>query len=83
MRKREGNRPDRRIEPAGTYSAADLAALAARVSYVGSALHKLHPGDYGFIPSVSPLQNRATRDSLWHSEDMSRRCRAVTLANLR
>ena len=31
----------------------------------------------------SPLQNGLTRDSLRHSEDVSRRCRAVTSANLR
>ena len=31
----------------------------------------------------SPLQNRLTRDSLGHSEDVSCRCRAVTSANLR
>jgi hypothetical protein len=29
-------------------------ALAAEVTYTGSALHKRHPGDYGFHPPVNP-----------------------------
>jgi hypothetical protein len=29
-------------------------ALAARLPYTGSALHKAHPGDYGFHPPVNP-----------------------------
>ena len=64
MRRREGNRPDRRIVPAGTYSQTELDALAARVSYVGSGLHKLHPGNYGFIPSVSPRPSKSVCDDL-------------------
>ncbi len=64
MRRREGNRPDRRFAPAGTYSEGELAALAARIVYVGSALHKLRPGDYGFTPSVNPRPSKSVCDDL-------------------
>jgi len=59
MRKREGNRPDRRYAPAGSISPEVLEELSDRLRYEGSAHHKLHPGDYGFVPSINP---RATKD---------------------
>ena len=64
MKRREGNRPDRRIAPAGTYSEFELAVLSALATYVGSALHKLHPGNYGFIPSVNPRPSKSVCDDL-------------------
>ncbi len=64
MPKREGNRPDRRIALEGAVEAEALRALAARVHYVGSAHHKLRPGDYGFIPSVNPRPSKSPCDEL-------------------
>jgi hypothetical protein len=64
MRKREGNRPDRRIVPAGTYARGQLEELARRLSYAGSALHKLHPGNYGFVPSINPRPSKSICDDL-------------------
>ena len=40
MKRREGNRPDRRIVPAETYSELELNVLAALATYAGSGLHK-------------------------------------------
>lgn len=64
MGKRAGNRPDRRIAPAGSISADALRSLAERVQYVGSALHKLRPGDYGFVPSHNPRPSKSPCDEL-------------------
>ncbi|HTW71026.1 MAG TPA: hypothetical protein VME47_14140 [Acetobacteraceae bacterium] len=54
MTKRQGNRPDRRIVPGNTLAAGELQRIAAAARYGGSALHKLHPGDYEFDPPVNP-----------------------------
>jgi hypothetical protein len=54
MRARQGNDPKRRIAPFGDYDEATRAELAAELVYVGSALHKTIPGDYGFHPPVNP-----------------------------
>ncbi len=64
MTKRQGNRPDRRVAPAGSVSPTELEALAARLRYEGSALHKLHPGDYGFIPPINPRPSKPPCDEL-------------------
>lgn len=64
MRKREGNRPDRRIAPNGFMSEAEQRALAARIRYGGSASHKLRPGDYGFVPSHNPRASKSVCDDL-------------------
>ena len=64
MKKREGNRPDRRLVPAGTYSKAQLEELARRLTYAGSGLHKLHPGNYGFVPSINPRPSKSVCDDL-------------------
>jgi len=64
MKRRDGNRPDRRIVPAKTYSELELDVLAALATYVGSGLHKLHPGNYGFIPSVNPRPSKSVCDDL-------------------
>lgn len=62
--KRQTNRPDRRVATEGSIPAADLAALSDRLRYVGSGLHKLHPGDYGFVPPVNPRPSKSPCDEL-------------------
>jgi hypothetical protein len=57
--KRQGNNPKRRLEPSGCHSQEILTELADRLTYVGSANHKLTPGDYRFHPPTNP---RATKD---------------------
>ena len=64
MRNREGNRPDRRLDPRETYPAQVLAHLTDRLRYAGSGLHKLRPGDYGFVPSVNPRPTKSVCDEL-------------------
>jgi hypothetical protein len=64
LKKRESNRPDRRIAPAGTITPGALEALASRVQYVGEGHHKLHPGNYGFHPPVNPRGSKAPCDDL-------------------
>lgn len=64
MTKRQSNRPDRRLAPANTYPPDVLAALAKAVSYDGSGIHKLRPGDYGFTPPVSPRPSKSVCDDL-------------------
>lgn len=63
-RKREGNRPDRRILPPEATSEEIRVALKARIRYVGSANHKLRPGDYGFVPSHNPRSSKSPCDEL-------------------
>lgn len=63
-RKRQGNRPDRRIAPDDFLDAAAREALLARVRYGGSANHKLRPGDYGFVPSHNPRPSKSPCDDL-------------------
>ena len=62
--KRQGNRPDRRIAEAGSINSDQLAALAKQARYVGSANHKLHPGNYGFVPSHNPRPSKSPCDDL-------------------
>lgn len=64
IRKREGNRPDRRILPPEATSDDERQALQARLRYVGSGNHKLRPGDYGFIPSHNPRPSKSPCDEL-------------------
>lgn len=59
---RQGNRPDRRILPAGTLSVEALRHMAETARYGGAAYHKLRPGDYGFDPPVSPRPSKAVCD---------------------
>jgi hypothetical protein len=63
-RKREGNKPDRRFLPVDALSACQLGELAKQLRYVGSANHKLRPGDYGFIPSHNPRPSKSPCDEL-------------------
>jgi hypothetical protein len=64
MRKREGNRPDRRYAPEGSFSQDALKTLVNQLRYHGSGHHKLHPGDYGFVPSVNPRPAKDVCDDL-------------------
>ncbi len=61
-RKREGNRPDRRFAPLGRFDAATLEALGKALAYVGSAHHKLRPGDYGLVPPTNPRASKSACD---------------------
>lgn len=38
--------------------------MAERLSYQGAPFHKLHPGDYGFLPPASPRPTKSTCDEL-------------------
>jgi len=62
IRSRQGNRPDRRIAKVGAYDALALNALAKRVRYVGSSVHKLKPADYGFVPPTNPRPSKSPCD---------------------
>ena len=64
IRKREGNRPDRRFADEEFLKVEDRKALCARLRYVGSANHKLRPGDYGFHPSHNPRPSKSPCDAL-------------------
>ena len=64
MSKREGNRPDRRIAAATLMDGEARRALTDRVAYVGSATHKLHPGDYNFLPPQNPRPTKSPCDAL-------------------
>jgi hypothetical protein len=63
-RKRQGNRPDRRIAPPEATSIGLRAALKARLRYAGSSNHKLRPGDYGFVPTHNPRPSKSPCDEL-------------------
>ncbi|HJU15484.1 MAG TPA: hypothetical protein VJ770_03355 [Stellaceae bacterium] len=63
-RKRQSNRPDRRVLPAESVGAEELQALAVRLRYGGSSLHKLYPGDYGFVPPINPRPSKSLCDEL-------------------
>ncbi|HEY8289403.1 MAG TPA: hypothetical protein VIG49_09055 [Acetobacteraceae bacterium] len=54
MTARRSINPKRRLAPADRLSQVERIALADRLTYVGSGHHKRHPGDYGFLPPVSP-----------------------------
>ena len=64
IRRREGNRPDRRIAAGAFTSLVDREALCERLRYVGSANHKLRGGDYGFVPSSNPRPSKSPCDAL-------------------
>ena len=63
-RKREGNRPDRRIAPPEATSTEVRESLKARLRYVGSGNHKLQPGNYGFVPTHNPRPSKSPCDEL-------------------
>lgn len=59
---RRGNNPKRRLAALDRLNLAAREALAARLTYAGSALHKTKPGDYGFIPLVNPRPHKSICD---------------------
>lgn len=81
MSRRQGNRPDRRVAAAGTVSAQGLEALRKRVSYTGSASHKLQPGDYGFKPSHNPRPSKSPCDK--HRAVLQREAKKLFAEGLR
>lgn len=64
IRKREGNRPDRRFMDDECTTEDVRKELCKRVRYVGSANHKLRPGDYGFQPSHNPRPSKSPCDTV-------------------
>lgn len=64
MSKRKGSNPKRRLAPAERLGAEAREALAHRLVYVGSALHKSKLGDYGFRPPVNPRPWKSICDGL-------------------
>ncbi len=62
--RRQVHRADRRVAPTGSVSPDQLTALAKRFRYEGTPLHKLHPGDYGFVPPVNPRPSKSPCDEL-------------------
>lgn len=64
MNRRHGNRADRRIVPADALAPEELARIASLAQYGGSANHKLHPGDYGFVPPTNPRPSKSPCDFL-------------------
>lgn len=64
MKARQSSDPKRRIAPRRKLDSAAREALAARLTYVGSALHKKKPGDYGFRPPVNPRPWKSICDGL-------------------
>ncbi len=64
MKARQGSDPKRRIVPSPEFDADELKALASKLIYVGSALHKTKPGDYGFHPPVNPRPWKSICDGL-------------------
>lgn len=63
-RRREGNRPDRRIWDDAATTVLQRKALCEKIHYVGSGNHKLRPGDYGFTPSHNPRPSKSPCDAL-------------------
>ena len=51
---RAGNNPKRRIADHNQFEADVLNIFADELVYVGNAIHKRYPGDYGFDPPVNP-----------------------------
>lgn len=61
---RTGNNPKRRIAPADALDEEARKGLAKAVVYVGSSLHKKHPGDYKFDPPVNPRPTKSICDGV-------------------
>ena len=62
MRKGHNNQANRRIWPVGPLSAEAAAELSACCVYVGSAHHKLKPGNYGLTPQRAPRPGKSVCD---------------------
>lgn len=64
MTKRQSNNPKRRIAPTGSLDEQEVERLVAESRYVGSALHKQLPGNYGFHPPVNPRPHKSLCDDI-------------------
>lgn len=58
---RNSSNPKRRIAPLGSY---DIDRLLRDARYVGSALHKTRPADYGFTPPTAPRPHKSVCDDI-------------------
>lgn len=64
MIQRRSNNPKRRIAPLGSFTEADKESLLRMSRYVGSALHKRNPANYGFYPPVNPRGHKSLCDDV-------------------
>lgn len=63
-KKRQGNRPDRRILMPEETSTEVRNGLKELLRYGGIAIHKLRPGDYGLVPPNNPRPSKSPCDEL-------------------
>jgi hypothetical protein len=61
---RQSNNPKRRIAEPGALNPRQQERLLAQCRYVGSALHKMRPADYGFHPPANPRPHKSLCDDL-------------------
>lgn len=64
MSKRQSNNPKRRIADPRDLAPEFLEKVLAEARYVGSALHKRRPADYGFHPPTNPRPTKSLCDDL-------------------
>jgi len=61
---RQSNNPKRRIAEPGALSVQQQDTFLGKARYVGSAIHKLRPADYGFYPPSNPRPHKSLCDDL-------------------
>jgi hypothetical protein len=64
MSKRQSNNPKCRIAPAQSLTLEEQDSLLKKARYVGSAIHKRVPSNYGFHPPSNPRATKAVCDDL-------------------
>lgn len=64
MTKRQSNNPKRRIAPQNSLAKSEQDVLIKQSRYVGSAIHKRTPSNYGFHPPTNPRPSKAVCDDL-------------------
>jgi hypothetical protein len=62
IRNREGNNPKRRVAFDDCLSKEQAEILFKKLSYVGASFHKLHPGNYNFVPPTNPRPSKSVCD---------------------
>lgn len=62
--KRRSKPPGWRVMPEEEVSADELLRIRDAARYEGAPFHKLHPGDYGFVPPSSPRPSKSVCDDL-------------------
>lgn len=62
MNQRQSNNPKRRIAPPDLLSIEEKELLLRVSRYVGSALHKSKPANYGFHPPINPRPHKSLCD---------------------